>query len=67
MPGNTGSYVLQNNTYNAAGHTDQQVTNNGADHQLLGRCGGAGGVADDRPVRVNRTVNFHVSTRSTGC
>ena len=29
VPGNTGSYVLQNKTYNAAGQMTQQVTGNG--------------------------------------
>jgi large repetitive protein len=29
VPGNSGTYVLQDNTYNAAGQLTQQVTNNG--------------------------------------
>jgi RHS repeat-associated protein len=58
VAGNSGSYVLQNNTYNAAGQMTQQVSNNGTlttgySVDAVGRV--AAQTTD--PAGVNRTVS----------
>jgi RHS repeat-associated protein len=59
VSGNSGSYVLQNNTYNAAGQLTQQVTGNGSLTTAYS-VDAAGRVASQTvdPSGVNRTTSY---------